>query len=82
MATSKATSPKVATKASQVLKDKTASKGAKQAAASVLTQTKTKREDTSAKVATSASSVLHDKKATPSEKSVAGSALAQTRKKK
>lgn len=82
MATSKSTSSKVASKASQVLKDKMASKDAKQAAASVLTQSKTKKEDTSAKVAKSASKVLHDKNASSAQRSVAGSALAQARKKK
>jgi hypothetical protein len=71
----------VAKAAAKVLKDPGASKNAKTAAASALTQSKSK-EQTSAKAATAAASVLGDAKASKEAKSAAGSALAQKAKKK
>lgn len=71
----------VAKSAAKVLKDPSSSKDAKTAAASALTQSKSK-EQTSAKAATAASHVLGDTKASKEAKSAAGSALAQKAKKK
>jgi hypothetical protein len=77
--TNEATSSKVASAAAKVLKDKSASKDAKRAAASALTQTKS-REVTGKGVATSASKVLRDKSASKEAKSAAASALTQRKK--
>jgi hypothetical protein len=70
------TSRKVAAAAAKVLKDPTASKDAKSAAASSLTQSKSK-EVTSAKVASAAARVLKDPKASKEAKTAAASALTQ-----
>lgn len=67
--------------AAKVLKDPKASKDAKTAAASALTQSKSK-EQTSVKAATAAANVLSNAKASKDAKSAAGSALAQKNKKK
>ncbi len=68
-----------ASAASKVLKDPKASKDAKIAAASALTQSKS-REVTGTKAATSAAKVLNDAKASKAAKSAAGSALSQRKK--
>lgn len=68
-----------ASAAAKTLMDKTASKDAKIAAASALTQSKS-HEVTGKKAATSASNVLNDPKASKAAKSAAGSALAQRKK--
>lgn len=75
------TSGKVASAAAKVMKDPKASKEAKSAAASALTQ-KGSDEKTSAAVATKASKVLRDKSASAAEKTVAASALTQKTKAK
>lgn len=76
---SEATSGKVASAAAKVMKDPKASKEAKSAAASALTQ-KGSKEVTSAKVASGAGKVLRSKTASAAEKSVAASALTQKTK--
>lgn len=73
---SEATSGKVASAAAKVMKDPKASKEAKSAAASALTQ-KGSKEKTGAKVASGAGKVLRSKTASAAEKSVAASALTQ-----
>ncbi len=78
---SEKTSSKVASAAAKVLKDPKASKNAKAAAASALTQ-KGSNEKTGAAAATSASKVLRSKTASKAEKSVAASALTQKAGKK
>lgn len=78
---SEATSGKVASAAAKVMKDPKASKEAKSAAASALTQ-KGSNEMTGAKVASGASKVLRSKTASAAEKSVAASALTQKAGKK
>ena len=75
-AKSESTSSKSAVAASKVLKDPKASKDAKMAAASTLTQSKS-NEATSAKVASAASKVLKDPKASKEAKAAAASALTQ-----
>ena len=76
---SEKTSGKVASAAAKVMKDPKASKDAKSAAASALTQ-KGSTEKTGAAVASKASKVLRDKNATAAEKTVAASALTQKTK--
>ena len=66
--------------AARVLKDATASKSAKTAAASALTQSKSS-EVTGKKAASAAGKVLHDAKASKDAKSAAASALTQRKKK-
>ncbi len=78
---SEKTSSKVASAAAKVLMDPKASKNAKAAAASALTQ-KGSNEKTGAAAATSASKVLRSKTASKAEKSVAASALTQKAGKK
>lgn len=73
---SEKTSAKVASAAAKVLKDPKASKNAKSAAASALTQ-KGSDEKTSSRVASKAAKVLKDPKASKAEKTVAASALTQ-----
>ena len=68
-----------ASAAAKVLKDPKASKEAKSAAASALTQ-KGSKENTSKKVATSAAKTLRDPKASKEAKSAAASALKQKKK--
>lgn len=73
----KVTSPKVASKASKVLKSSSAGKRAKTAAGSVLSQVKAPNKKTSKAAAKSASKALSNKRTDKSVKSVAGSALSQ-----
>ena len=81
MKKSESTGSKAASSAAKVMKDPAASKGAKMAAASALTQSKSK-ETTSAKVASAAAKVMKDPKASKDAKSAAASALTQKAKKK
>ena len=74
-----ATSSKVASTAAKVLKDPKASKDAKTAAASALTQ-KGSTEQTGKKAASAAAKVMKDPKASKEAKSVAASALTQKKK--
>lgn len=74
-----ATSRKVASTAAKVLKDPKASKDAKTAAASALTQ-KGSTEQTGKKAASAAAKVMKDPKASKEAKSVAASALTQKKK--
>ena len=76
------TSSKAATAASKVLRSDGASKAAKSAAGSALSQTKAPAKVTSAKVATTASKVLKQESSSKSAKTSAGSALTQTPNKK
>jgi hypothetical protein len=76
---SEATSGKVASAAAKVLKDPKASKDAKTAAASALTQ-KGSTETTGKKAASAAAKVMKDPKASKEAKSVAASALTQKKK--
>ena len=78
----KQTSPKVATKASKILKDQESTKAAKSVAASDLSQAKTPDKQTSPKVATEASKILQGTDSTKAEKSVAASDLSQAGGKK
>lgn len=73
---SESTGTKAAGAAAKVLKDPTASKAAKTAAASALTQSKSK-ETTSAKAASAAAKVMRDPKASKDAKTAAASALTQ-----
>jgi hypothetical protein len=73
---SESTSSKAAAAAAKVLKDPKASKDAKTAAASTLTQSKSK-EVTSPKAASAAAKVLKDPKASKEAKTAAASALTQ-----
>ncbi|MFM9942081.1 MAG: hypothetical protein ACKVP7_21560 [Hyphomicrobiaceae bacterium] len=66
--------------AAKVMSDPKASKNAKTAAASALTQSKSK-EQTGGKAATAAAKVLNDATESKAAKSAAGSALAQKKKK-
>jgi hypothetical protein len=77
---SESTGSKAAAAAAKVMKDPTAGKDAKTAAASALTQSKSK-EMTSAKAATAAAKVMRDPKAGKEAKSAAASALTQKAKK-
>ncbi len=79
MAKNESTGKKVAASAAKVLKDPKASKDAKTAAASALTQSKSK-EVTSAKAASAAGRVMKDPKASKEAKSAAASALTQKKK--
>jgi hypothetical protein len=78
---SESTGKKAASAAAKVLKDPKASKDAKIAAASALTQSKSV-ETTSAKAASSAAKVMRDPKASKAAKSAAASALTQKAAKK
>lgn len=78
---SESTSAKVASAAAKVLKDPKASKEAKTAAASALTQ-KGSNETTSAKAAAAAAKVMRDKTASKEARSVAASTLTQKAGKK
>lgn len=78
----KTTSPKVASKASNVIKSSSTGKDSKIAAGSALSQTKDSGKTTSKKAATSASKVLRDGRTSDNAKSSAGSALSQTEGKK
>jgi hypothetical protein len=73
---SESTGSKAAAAAAKVLQDPKASKNAKTAAASALTQSKSK-EVTSAKAASAAAKVLKDPKASKAAKTAAASALTQ-----
>lgn len=75
------TGSKAAAAAAKVLKDPTASKDAKTAAASALTQSKS-AETTSPKAASAAAKVLKDKTASKEAKTAAASALTQKAGKK
>jgi hypothetical protein len=77
--TSESTSSKVASAAAKVMKDPKASKEAKTAAASALTQ-KGSNEQTSKKAASAAGKVLKDPKASKEAKTAAASALTQKKK--
>lgn len=66
-----------ATAASKVLRNPNASKTAKSAADSALSQRKAPAKVTSGKAATAASKTLHTSSASKSAKSAAGSALTQ-----
>ena len=79
MAKSESTGKKTAAAAGKVLKDPKASKDAKTAAASALTQSKSK-EVTSAKAASAAGRVMKDPKASKAAKSAAASARTQKKK--
>ncbi len=76
MKKSESTGGKAASAAAKVLKDPKASKNAKTAAASALTQSKSK-ETTSAKAASAAAKVMKDPKASKEAKTAAASALTQ-----
>lgn len=78
-AKNESTGRKAAVAAAKVLKDPKASKDAKTAAASALTQSKSK-EQTSAKAASSAAKVMRDPKASKEAKTAAASALTQKAK--
>lgn len=77
----KGTGRKVASRAGRVLNNPEASKGAKQSAASALSQRKSPVRKTSKKVAKAASKLMRNPKASRAAKSVAGSALSQRRQK-
>ena len=79
MAKTESTGKKTSATAAKVLKDPKASKDAKTAAASALTQSKSK-EVTGAKAASAAGRVLKDAKASKEAKSAAASALTQKKK--
>jgi hypothetical protein len=79
MAKNESTGKKAAGAAAKVLKDPKASKDAKTAAASALTQSKSK-EQTGAKAASAASRVLKDPKASKEAKTAAASTLTQKKK--
>ncbi len=76
---SESTGSSAAKSASKVLRDPKASKAEKSAAASALTQSKS-RETTGAGAAKAASKVLRDPKASKAAKSAAASALTQKKK--
>lgn len=83
--TRRVTSHKAASKAAKVLSNRNASKKAKSAGASALTQRpdkgkKTNKEVTSKAVASKAAKVLRNPKASKAAKSGAGSALSQRQK--
>lgn len=73
---SESTSKRVASAAAKTLRDPKASKAAKTAAASALTQ-KGSKEVTSAKAASAAAKTLRDPKASKAAKTAAASALTQ-----
>jgi hypothetical protein len=73
---SESTGSKAAVAASKVMKDPKASKDARTAAASALTQSKS-QEATTAKAASAASKVMRDTKASKEAKTAAASALTQ-----
>lgn len=73
------TSPRVATKASQVLRSSSANSAAKSVAASALSQAGTNKT-TSAKVAATAAKTLDSSKASQTVKTIAGSVLTQKTK--
>lgn len=77
---SRETSKKVASAAGKVLSDQGSTPAEKSAAASALTQYKSRGEVTRAAAASKASQVLRDPSATRREKSAAASALSQRRK--
>lgn len=79
MAKSESTGKKAAAAAAKVLKDPKADQNAKSAAASALTQSKSK-ETTSPKAASAAAKVLKDPKASKEAKTAAASALTQKKK--
>ena len=79
MAKSESTGKKAAGVAAKVLRDPKASKDAKTAAASALTQSKSK-EVTGTKAASAAARVMNDPKAGKAAKSAAASALTQKKK--
>jgi hypothetical protein len=81
MKKSESTGGKAASAAAKVLKDPKASKDSKTAAASALTQSKSK-EATGAKAATAAAKVMKDPKASKEAKTAAASALTQKAGKK
>ncbi|MCA9836217.1 MAG: hypothetical protein KC422_04860 [Trueperaceae bacterium] len=76
---SKQSSKKIATLASEVLKDNSSSKIAKELAGSVLSQTGTTKQ-TGAELETKASKVLHSDKYSQETKTLAGSVLSQANK--
>lgn len=80
MARNESTGKKAATAASKVLNDPKASKAAKTAAASALTQSKSKTEVTSVKAASAASKVLNNPKSSKAAKTAAASALTQKKR--
>lgn len=77
---SRETSKRVASNAGQVLANPKSTPAEKSAAASALTQYKSRVEVTRAAAASKASQVLKDPSATRAEKSAAASALSQRRK--
>ena len=77
MASKKTTGKRASQAASRVLRSADTGKASKTAAASALTQSRTKRETTSAAAAKAASQVLRDERTSKDSKSAAGSALAQ-----
>lgn len=77
---SKETSPKVASDASDVLRDDDTGNKSKSAAGSALGQTNAPEKSTSDEVAEKASDVLQDGRTSDESKSAAGSALGQKEK--
>ena len=77
MAKKEVTGKRVASAASKVLRNPSASKAAKSAAGSALSQTKAPKKVTSAKAGSAASKVLRRSGASKAAKSAAGSALTQ-----
>lgn len=73
----KVTSPKVASKSSDVLKSASTGKDSKTSAGSALSQTKDSSKTTSKKAAESASKVLKDGRTSSASISAAGSSLSQ-----
>jgi len=71
------TGKKAATAASKVLRNPNASKAAKSAAGSALSQTKSPPKVTSKKATTAASKTLRNKSTSKTSKTAAGSALTQ-----
>lgn len=76
------TTPKAATAASKTLQDPNASKSAKSAAGSALSQAKAPQKVTSTSAASSAGKTLTNPGASKAAKSAAGSALTQKPSKK
>ena len=82
MAKKEVTGKKAASVASKVLKNPAASKSAKSAAGSTLSQTKAPTKETGKKAGTAASKTLKSSTATKAAKTSAGSALTQRSNKK
>lgn len=80
MANKEKTSPRIASKASEVLSDPKATPAAKSVAASALSQASANKE-TSTKVASKASQILEDGRSSAANKSIAASVLTQKSRK-